>query len=334
MGPRRPPGAGHPTRTRGGHRRGVGDPSYASPSLEPAGSTPLGHRGDTAHADSAASLGARPSERLGGWGVRVVMGMRRPLAGWGESWQPRLAALPTSALTRPPGLGDGLAPSSDLPPSAARAQLDPTRRLMSGWGRFCRRGSVGAEPRAGGFQPRGCVQAAVQPEEGRRRGWGSSWEGRAATVRQGERSSPFAHTPARPTPRRSAPAHQAAKGLALSPAPGWDTQPIQSGPEGRGHRFLGGKAQGHLGGALNETPGEATVLSRSLATDLEGRRAAGGAAAGRARRLQHLGELLPSPDLAAQLGAPRHQRSASREGFAPHARPRGLSHQTLRQTPD
>lgn len=54
VGPRRPPGAGHPTRTRGGHRRGVGDPSYARPSLEPAGSSPLGHCGDTAHAESAA----------------------------------------------------------------------------------------------------------------------------------------------------------------------------------------------------------------------------------------------------------------------------------------
>lgn len=78
MGPRRPPGAGHPTRTRGGHHRGVGDPSFARPSLEPAGSSPLGHCGGTTHGRKSCLAGGSDLEEAGGWGVALSWGRGAP----------------------------------------------------------------------------------------------------------------------------------------------------------------------------------------------------------------------------------------------------------------
>ena len=85
----------------GGTTPGVRDPYYARPSLEPAGGSPLGHCGEWGTAcgpqrglAGGAALPGAWGWGGGGWGVRVVMGTRRPLAGWEGSWQPRLAALP------------------------------------------------------------------------------------------------------------------------------------------------------------------------------------------------------------------------------------------------
>lgn len=96
VGPRRPPRAGHPKGRRGGHHPGRRGPQLRAP-LTGAGRqlptwTLWGHR---PRSPVLLSGGRCPPRRLGvGWGVRVVMGTRRPLAGWEGSWQPRLATLP------------------------------------------------------------------------------------------------------------------------------------------------------------------------------------------------------------------------------------------------
>lgn len=170
------PGPATQLRRAGGTTRGVGDPSYARPSLEPADSSPLGHCGGTAHGWQYGLAGgaALPGGWGGGvgWGVRVVMGTRRPLAGWGGSWQPRLAALSASALTKHPGSGGGLAPRLDFPLYRAPLTVGPRRRECLtqtrgyGWvgsaqpSQFRR----GREPRAS-FQPPGRMSAAGLPEK-------------------------------------------------------------------------------------------------------------------------------------------------------------------------
>lgn len=212
------PGPATQLRRAGGTTRGVGDPSYARPSLEPAGKLPARPLwGDRPRLAVLLSRGALPSGEagVGGWGVRVVMGTRRPLAGWGGSWQPRLAPLSASALTKHPGPGGGLAPRLDLPPYGAPLTVGPRRSECLtptrgyGWvgsaqpSRFRR----GRERRAGSFQPQGRLSAAGLPE---RRGAVGAWEGagerRQATVHQRGRSPPIAHnTCPAPDHRRPAP---------------------------------------------------------------------------------------------------------------------------------
>lgn len=221
----------------------------------------------------------------GGWGVRVVMGTRRPLAGWGGSWQPRLAALSASALTKHPGPGGGLAPSPDLTPYGSPLTVGPRRRECLtptrgyGWvgsaqpSRFRR----GGEPRAGSFQSQGSMLAAGQPEKRGRRGLGRSWrEDRQQSAREKEArpSRTMPAWPPTPTAWLPAPELQAGEGVRiLPPALGWDANPFSRGLVGEFTDACEGKliAQGHLGRSPERDPrGRAAGLLRSPRTSVAG----------------------------------------------------------------
>lgn len=188
-----------------------------------------------------------------GWGVRVVMGTRRPLAGWGGSWQPRLAALSASALTKHPGSGGGLAPRLDFPPYRVPLTVGPRRRECLtqtrgyGWvgsaqpSRFRR----GREPRAAVSSLRAACRPPGCPRRGAPSGPRKELEREDRQQSAGERGARPSHTasarPPTPAVRLSAPGShlQVGEGVRiLSRAPGWDAPPSQPRPGGRVHRCL------------------------------------------------------------------------------------------------
>lgn len=216
----------------GGTLRGVGDPGYARPSLERTSGSPLlGHCWGTPRGRKCCLAERSALSWAGGgvgWGVRVAMGTRRPLAGWEE-------------LADPPGCAPRLRsdpPRPDRTPDIAprraggprrRGCLTPTGGSMWVGSAVPPRFRRGREPRAGRFQARGCLLAPGQlkkrgavgdreeelEREARRR---STRERRARppTVR-----NPCSH-PLAPWSHSSRPG----KGCtSLSAVLGWDAQP-------------------------------------------------------------------------------------------------------------
>lgn len=236
---------------------GVGDPSYARPSLEPAGSSPLGHYGGTAHGHQCclAGVAALP----GGWGWGGVSALS-----WGRgapSWAGKGAGSPvwlrshlrsdqapgTGRWSRaPPGPHSLYCPARSWTTEAR--VFDPNRRLwVAGVGSDA---PVPSGQRAEGRQFRASrlrtgYRAAT--EEGRRRGLGRSWREKPGNGPQGERSRLIAHNPAHPPIPAAlfpAPALQAGEWVrTLSPAPGKNAPLIQPRPGGQVHRCLCGKAE-------------------------------------------------------------------------------------------
>lgn len=203
----------------------------------------------------AASRGALPCRDAGGWGVRVVMGTRRPLAGWGKSWQPRLAALPASALTKHQGPRGGLAPGQDLTPYVARLGAGSRRRGCltptggyGGWGRPCRHGSVGAGSRGPAIPSLGVAcWPPGRPRRGAPSGPGKELQRAGRRRSAGKRGA----RPPPPPPGSLLPRSRPGKGCASAlPAPGRDTLPggrLRRCPrENRVSKVTGG-------GARNET---------------------------------------------------------------------------------
>ncbi|XP_066216150.1 uncharacterized protein [Saccopteryx leptura] len=189
VGPCRPPGAGHPTTTRGGRHPGVGDPRYARPSLEPTGSFSLGHcawithgrkcclaggstgdclapSADFTHSLRGSALSG-PAEARGfdpnrGYDWVGSARLARLRRGRAEGWPCPASGPPTAR--RPPssqrrGAPSGLGRSREERPRSARDRSPPVARSPP-------------PPRPGSLPPRsrpgdGCAPS-LQPQHGKR----------------------------------------------------------------------------------------------------------------------------------------------------------------------
>lgn len=103
-----------------------------------------------------------------------------------------------------PRAGGCLAPRPDLTSYIAPRAVGPRRQeCLTPTGGYMWVGSAlppqfrrGREPRAGSFQPRGCLLAPGQPKKrGAVGDWGGAGERRSETVHQGERSPPIVRNP-------------------------------------------------------------------------------------------------------------------------------------------
>jgi hypothetical protein len=139
VGPRRPPRAGHPAATHGGHHLGRRRPQRLELISGAGQQLPVPALGHRPQSPVAISWGrCPPGEGVGG--IRVVMGTRRPLAGWGESGRRGLATLPASFLTTHSGPRSVFAPlrGSPRPPHrpacglTAVASVWPPQKVKGG----------------------------------------------------------------------------------------------------------------------------------------------------------------------------------------------------------
>ena len=299
---------------------GVGDPSYARPSLEPAGSSPLGHYGGTNHGHQCCLAGgaALPGGwRWGGvsalsWGrgapSRAGKGAGSPV--WLRSRLRSDQAPGTGRWSRaPPGPHSLYCPARSWTTEAR--VFDPNRRLwVAGVGSAA---PVPSGQRAEGRQFRASrlrIGYRAATEEGRRRGLGRSWREKPGNGPQGERSRLIAHNPARPPflpPCSLLPRSKPGSGCAPFLQPRERTRRSSSrGLEGRFTDACAGKpsAQGHLEQSPERDPrGRAAGLLKCPGTALAGALGLGA---------------LPAPSRRVHWGA---RRTESREASAPRRAP-------------
>lgn len=125
-----------------------------------------------------------------------------PPRGLGRELADPSGCAPRLRSDREPRAGGCLAPRPDLTRYIAQRSwtveagvFDPNRRLYVG-GVLPPRFRPGREPRAGSFQPQGCLLAPGQPKKRGAVGvWGGAGERRSEKVHQGERSPPTVRNP-------------------------------------------------------------------------------------------------------------------------------------------